>query len=148
MATTTKKTTSKTTRKAPVKKAATTTTKKAPAKKLAVKKAPAKSTASKTTVRTVKKAAASAKARSSKKTMAMPSFRPVRQQEKFLTFRITHQTVYWLILSCIVIGLAVWVLAISIRVQNIYDQIDATNNRAMNMQQLNDLQMKIKQANK
>ena len=146
MATTTKKTTAKTIRKAPVKKAAVTTTKKAPAKKPAVKKAPAKSTASKTTVRTVKKAAAPAKARASKKTTSMQSFRPVRQQEKFLTFRITHQTVYWLVLSCIVIGLAVWVLAISIRVQNIYDQIDATNSRAMNMQHLSEVQMKAKQA--
>lgn len=118
MATTTKKTT----RKAPVKKATT-------AKKPAVKKAPAKAVASKTTVRTVKKAAP----RTAKKTTTMMSFHATRQAEPFFTFRVTHQTIYWLILAFIVVGLAVWVLSISIRVQNIYDQIDATNSRAMNM---------------
>lgn len=114
MATTPKKTT----HKAPAKKATTK-------KPTAVKRAPAKPTAHKTTVRTVKKAAPANR-------RSMRSFRASRASEPFFTFRVTHQTMYWLILAFIVVGLAVWVLSISIRVQNIYDQIDATNSRMMN----------------
>ncbi|MEO5950153.1 MAG: hypothetical protein ABIQ04_01760 [Candidatus Saccharimonadales bacterium] len=45
----------------------------------------------------------------------------------FLTFQATHQTFYWLILSGLVIALAAWVMQLSMKVQDIYDQIDATN---------------------
>ena len=55
------------------------------------------------------------------------SFRVTRDYTPFFTFRISHQTFYWLILAAIVVGLAAWVLSISIQVQHIYDQIDATN---------------------
>jgi len=57
----------------------------------------------------------------------MRSFRTARSSEPFFTFRITYQTFYWLILAVIAVGLAAWVTSISIRVQHIYDQIDATN---------------------
>lgn len=85
------------------------------AKKAPVKRAAAKPV-SKTTVRTKKTAAPE-----------MRSFRAARVSEPFFTFRITHQTFYWLILAVIVVGLAAWVMSISIKVQHIYDQIDATN---------------------
>ena len=84
-------------------------------KKAAVKRAAPKP-ASKTTVRTKKVVAP-----------AMRSFRASAPEEPFFTFRISHQTFYWLILAAIVVGLAAWVLSISIQVQHIYDQIDATN---------------------
>lgn len=101
-----------------------TTTKKAAPKtrkttaKPATKRAPAKSSASATKVRRVSKAAA---------TPEMKSFRPARPQESFFTFRITHQTLYWLILAGIVLLLGAWVLNISVKVQHIYDQIDQAN---------------------
>lgn len=85
------------------------------AKKAPVKRAAAKPT-SKTTVRTKKPAVPE-----------MRSFRATRVSEPFFTFRITHQTFYWLILAIIVVGLGAWVTSISIKVQHIYDQIDATN---------------------
>ena len=95
-------------------------TKKTPARKQQTKKAPAQRAAakpvSKTTVRTKKAVAPE-----------MRSFRATRPSEPFFTFRVTHQTFYWLILAVIVVGLAAWVMSISIKVQHIYDQIDATN---------------------
>lgn len=89
---------------------------KLPAKKPVVKRAPAKSRSA-TTVKKV--------------TLATPkSFRVSKPVDPFFTFRITHQTVYWLILSVIVIGLAAWVLSINIRVQEIYDQIEVSSRQA------------------
>lgn len=94
-------------------------TKKQPAKKPVQKKAPVKKTAK---TRTSKSA--------STKATTMRSFMPSRPTEPFLTFRITHQTLYWLILAVFVLALGIWVTAISIRVQHIYDSIDATNLQA------------------
>lgn len=92
-------------------------TAKKPAKKPATKKAPAKS-AARTTIK-----------RSTKRPVApvMRSFAPARTTEPFFTFRITHQTLYWLVLAMIVLALGVWVTVISVKVQQIYDQIDETN---------------------
>ena len=94
---------------------------KAAAKKPAVKRAPAKSRSA-TKVKRVSTAPAPVR-----------SFRPAKPDEPFFTFRITHQTVYWLILAVIVVSLAAWVLSISIKVQNIYDQIDTTTRATENM---------------
>ena len=86
-------------------------------KKPAAKKAPARS-AAKTTVKRVSRPS---------KTVAMRSFAPARPSEPFFTFRITHQTLYWLVLAGIVLLLGLWVVNINTKVQRIYDQIDATN---------------------
>lgn len=88
----------------------------------AVKRAPAKSTSA-TKVRRV----------SSSKQPVMKSFRPAPRDEPFMTFRINRQTIYWMILGTMVIALAAWVLTISIRVQSIYDQIDATNQQTYDL---------------
>lgn len=87
-------------------------------KKQAPKKAPSRSNA-KTTVRqvNVSKSASS----------SMKSFVPSPTTEPFFTFRISHQTLYWLILAVIVIALGLWVMDINDKVQRIYDNIDATN---------------------
>lgn len=82
-------------------------------KKSTTKKAPAR-TATKTRVKH-----ASAKP-------VVRSFVPTPATEPFLTLRISNQTVYWLILSSIVLGLALWVTSINIKVQEIYDSIDAS----------------------
>ena len=91
----------------------------AAAKKTAVKRAPAKSRSA-TSVKRVTKP-------------QVRSFRPAKPDEPFFTFRVTHQTVYWIILAVIVVSLAAWVLSISIKVQNIYDQIDATTRATESM---------------
>ncbi len=87
------------------------------AKKPTTKKAPAKA-AARTSVKRVTKTSS---------TPVMRSFAPARSSEPFFTFRITHQTFYWLVLALVVLALGVWVTDISVKVQRIYDQIDATN---------------------
>lgn len=91
------------------------TTKK-PAKKTAVKRAPAKA-ASKTKV--TRKAVP--------KQSGMQSFHRAPAPTPFFTFELTKQTLYWAILCAIVLALGVWVMSLNIQVQKIYDQIDATN---------------------
>ena len=85
-------------------------------KKAALKRAPAKSSSSTKVTRVARP-----------KTPEVRSFRRARASDPFFTFRITHQTLYWLILAGIVLGLGLWVIDISNKVQKIYDQIDATN---------------------
>ena len=87
-------------------------------KSIALKRAPAKP-ASTTKVRRVAKNSPS----------EVRSFRPARTSEPFFTFRITHQTLYWLILAGLVLALGLWVTDINVKVQKIYDQIDATNHQ-------------------
>ena len=98
------------------------TAKKKPSpKKAAVKRAPAKSTATKVT-------------RVARSTQTqMRSFRPAAASELFFTFRLTRETLYWLILSAIVLALGIWVTNINIKVQTIYDQIDQTNRQILEL---------------
>ena len=88
-------------------------------KKTATKKAPARPVA-KTKVKHVAKA----------KKPVMRSFAPAPASEPFMTFRLTNQTLYWAILAAFVLALGIWVTVISVRVQHIYDTIDATNAQA------------------
>jgi hypothetical protein len=46
------------------------------------------------------------------------------QEVPFFTFRITQQSVYWLTLCLLILGLGIWVITLTIRVQSIYDQVD------------------------
>lgn len=41
-----------------------------------------------------------------------------------MSFKVTVQTIYWVILGASVIGLALWVLTLHNRIQSIYDEID------------------------
>lgn len=98
------------------------TAKKKPSpKKAVVKRAPAKSTATKVT-RVTRPAQTQ-----------MRSFRPAAVSEPFFTFRLTRETLYWLILSAIVLALGIWVTNINIKVQMIYDQIDQTNRQILEL---------------
>lgn len=91
--------------------------KKATPKKSAPKRAPAKSSSTKVT-RVARP-----------KTPEVRSFRRARAADPFFTFRITHQTLYWLVLAVLVLSLGIWVTDISNKVQKIYDQIDSTNHQ-------------------
>lgn len=83
-------------------------------KKPAVKKS--RTTATKTTRRKapVKKTAVTARRSPAKKST-------------FLTMTPTVETVYWIILGVVVILLAIWVLNLTAKINNIYDQIDVQN---------------------
>jgi len=57
----------------------------------------------------------------------MDSFKLARDMPPFFTFRITQQSVYWLILSLLVLALGIWVVTLNVKVQSLYDQIEATS---------------------
>lgn len=48
-----------------------------------------------------------------------------REQQDFMSFNITIQTVYWLILGAIVILFTMWILQVQADIEEIYNQIDA-----------------------
>ena len=100
-----------------------TATKKPVTKKAAPKRAAAKATV-KTKVTKVRRAPS---------TKAVQSFRPTKPEQPFMTMQPSIQTVYWLILAVLVLGLGFWVANISMQVQDLYDQIDATNQSTSNI---------------
>ena len=93
---------------------------KKPAKKPAVKKAPARKA---TTTRTKKKANDEWTIASSGK---YESFK-LSKGPNFFSTKITDQTVYWAILGFLVLAIGIWVITINDKVQYLYDQIDAQN---------------------
>lgn len=81
-----------------------TTTKKAPAKK--------KSTA--------KRASAKASASPLSAVRLQPETKP------FMTFQLTKETIYWLVLGAVVILFTVWLMRLQMNIQSLYDEIDAS----------------------
>lgn len=55
------------------------------------------------------------------------SFRVAKPATPFFHFDFTLQTVYWLILSILVISLTLWVMTLNMQIQDLYDQIDSKN---------------------
>jgi thiosulfate reductase cytochrome b subunit len=51
------------------------------------------------------------------------SFVRSKEAEPFFTFRTTHQTVYWLIISLLVLAVGVWVLHLTVRVDDLYNEV-------------------------
>ncbi|MES2875858.1 MAG: hypothetical protein V4678_00135 [Patescibacteria group bacterium] len=87
-----------------------------------------KTTTKKTPVK--KKAAVTRKAtpkrKSAGKRAALRSHIGLQAEETaFMTFRITKQTVYWLVLGAVVIVFTLWLARLQSEIQTIYDQIDA-----------------------
>lgn len=46
------------------------------------------------------------------------------EEQEFMTFRLTKQTVYWLILGVVVVLFAGWTMMLQADIQSLYDQID------------------------
>ena len=88
------------------------TTKKAPAAKAPVKKTVVKTTA--------KKAAPRAKA-APKKEAELKSFKVSQNQPAFSTFKITRQTVYWIILVAFIVFAQLWILKLQVEVASLLD---------------------------
>ena len=86
------------------------TAKKSPAKKKATtRKAPTKQA---TTVRR------------SKATPAYQSFKLSSDPQKFMSTTLTIQTLYWVILSLVVLLFGLWMIDTNARIQELYDSID------------------------
>lgn len=100
-----------------------TTTKKTSTKKAVSKKtAPKKTVATKATV--AKKAPVkkvSVKRKAVKKAPVMRSFRVAQDDQDFTGFRITKQTVYWIILVAFIIFAQLWILKLQIEVATLID---------------------------
>ncbi|MBP7760686.1 hypothetical protein KA093_02730 [Candidatus Saccharibacteria bacterium] len=93
----------------------------ATAKKKSVKKAPVKKTVKKSPVKSASRPA----------TVSHQTFKRSANSTQFMQARFTEQTVYWLIIGAAVIGLAVWVLSIQVRLDDMYDSIDASVNQTI-----------------
>lgn len=89
-----------------------TTTKKKPAAKTPAKKPTA---VRKTTVKATPK---------KQKIVEHRSFRPAQENTPFMTFQFTKQSVYWLVLSVLVLALGAWVMYLNVKIQSIYDQVE------------------------
>lgn len=110
---TTKSTSKKTTNKK------TDLQKKTPVKKSSTIKSSSISKKSTPTVTTKKSRKASSKPQK------MESFKPYKDKQNFMEFKITQQTVYWAIIGVIVLGFGLWIFKVQSEVYAIYDQIDA-----------------------
>lgn len=60
-------------------------------------------------------------------TAPVKSFRVAKPTTPFLHFDFTIQTVYWLILGALFISVALWVASLNLRIQDLYNEIDQTN---------------------
>lgn len=65
--------------------------------------------------------------RSLKKSETMKSFVLAKNPPSFFKFQLTHQTVYWTLLSLLILGLGIWVITLNVRVQQLYDYIELTD---------------------
>lgn len=80
-----------------------------------------------TTARKSASKSTAAKRSSSRSRLSLASQIGLRPEETdFMTFRITRQTVYWLVLGLVVILFTVWLMKLQMDIQSLYDQIDAS----------------------
>ena len=62
--------------------------------------------------------------KASSKYQTIKSFRVSKPEQPFMTFSLTRQTVYWLVLGVVVIVFALWITKLQSDIQSIYDTID------------------------
>ena len=58
------------------------------------------------------------------------------QPAPFMSVQPTAETVYWLLFGAAILGLGVWVLNLTVKINDIYDQIDMNNNASTTLQTL------------
>ena len=47
-------------------------------------------------------------------------------EQSFFEFKITQQTLYWMVLGLVSIIFAIWIVSLDSRIQKLYDEIDAS----------------------
>jgi hypothetical protein len=70
---------------------------------------------------------AAKKKQSIKKAPVERSFVRTPDEHPFVSFHITQQTFYWLVLGALFLGLGLWVIYLTIQVHSMYDTTDMTN---------------------
>lgn len=96
-----------------------TTKKKTTTKKVTPKKTVAKASVAKKAP--VKKASAKRSTTRAKKMVNMRSFRIAKENQEFTGFRITRQTIYWIILVAFIIFAQLWILKLQVEVASLID---------------------------
>lgn len=61
--------------------------------------------------------------RTKRATPVQRSFVRSKETQPFMSFRLTHQTVYWLIIGMLVLALGAWIVSLNVRLQGLYDQV-------------------------
>jgi hypothetical protein len=56
----------------------------------------------------------------------MRSFKRYPGEKPFFKFRINQQTFYWLIIGALVLGLGIWIIMLSVKIQVLYDRIQTS----------------------
>lgn len=64
-------------------------------------------------------------ARKAKRAPKYVSFRLSKSDKPFISFELTIQTFYWAIIGLVVLALGVYVTVLQIRINALYDQVDA-----------------------
>ena len=54
------------------------------------------------------------------------SFKRYNDPTPFITWKATHQTAYWILIGALIVGVCVWVITLTVRVQGLYDQVQQT----------------------
>ncbi len=116
------------------------TTKKPAAKRASVKKAPAKKTVASrantskpkapVTRKPAAKRAPSKQSAKSTRNSQMRSFHLSQDQASFTTFKITRQTVYWIILVAFIVFAQLWIIKLQVEVASLIEaqQAEYLNN--------------------
>jgi len=73
-----------------------------------------------------KPAKRTSKASTKKTSSAMRSFRVEPETIPFNTFRITRQTVYWVVLLLVIIATQLWILKLQMEIANLTELLMAT----------------------
>ena len=97
-----------------------------PTKKPATKPAPNKAAkpAAKKTTKPVAKPKARTVVKKKAAAQSHQSFRVSQPTNKFFTFKVTDQTVYWAVLMVFVLAFGAWTIRQEIEIQKIYDSIE------------------------
>lgn len=64
------------------------------------------------------------------KTQSSSALGTVRLQPEtkpFMTFQLTKETIYWVVLGAVVILFTIWLMRLQMDIQSLYDDIDASN---------------------
>lgn len=65
--------------------------------------------------------------RSSKKSRGYVSFKLQPNERPFVQFSLTRQTVYWSLISLLILVLGIYVVKLQMEISTIYDQIDTNS---------------------
>lgn len=105
--------------------------------------APKKKTTTVKSTSTAKSAATKTKPTVARKTVAATAATPKKKittpkvatktvaKQPFMSMQPTRETTYWLIFSLLILALGIWVLTLTIKINDIYDQIEVSDSSSM-----------------